>query len=181
MADQERRFIFLQNIKFWKTYRKISLVYYFNFFFPLSFCRIGKHKCIICGEAFYQKDMLKRHVLSFHNEVTSFRGRSITSKNSISKSQSQQQISSTKSSNKAGYKRTMECPNLLKYNSNVTLSPGTLMTVFKCPVEGCNKKSCTDIKSFKLHCMHIHQVNMLPLNTVSDEKKIWYILTISDT
>ena len=118
--------------------------------------------------------------MSFHNEVTSFRGRSIISKNSISKSQSQQQISSTKSSNKAGYKRTMECPNLLKYNSNVTLSPGTLMTVFKCPVEGCNKKSCTDIKSFKLHCMHIHQVNMLPLNTVSDEKK-WYILTISDS
>ena len=150
----------------------ISLVYYFNFFSTHSFCRIGKHKCIICGEAFYQKDMLKRHVLSFHNEVTSFRGRSIISKNSISKnSQSQQQISSIKSSNKAGYKRTMECPNLLKYNSNVTLSPGTLMTVFKCPVEGCNKKSCTDIKSFKLHCMHIHQVNMLPLNTVSDEKK----------
>ena len=74
----------------------------------------------------------------------------------------------------------MECPNLLKYNSNVTLSPGTLMTVFKCPVEGCNKKSCTDIKSFKLHCMHIHQVNMLPLNTVSDEKKL-YELTISGT
>ena len=123
-------------------------------------CRIGKHKCIICEEAFYQKDMLKRHVLSFHNEVTSFRGRGI-------KTHSQ---SSTKSSNKAGYKRTMECPNLLKYNSNVTLSPGTLMTVFKCPVEGCNKKSCTDIKSFKLHCMHIHQVNMLPL-ILSDEKK----------
>ena len=116
--------------------------------------------------------MLKRHVLSFHNEVTSFRGRSIISKNSISKSQSQQQISSTKSSNKAGYKRTMECPNLLKYNSNVTLSPGTLMTVFKCPVEGCNKKSCTDIKSFKLHCMHIHQVNMLPLSVWWDKK--WY-------
>ena len=126
--------------------------------------RTGKHKCHLCKEAFFQKDMLKRHVLSFHNEVTSFRGRSIISKNSISKSQSQQQISSTKSSNKAGYKRTMECPNLLKYNSNVTLSPGTLMTVFKCPVEGCNKKSCTDIKSFKLHCMHIHQVNMLPLS-----------------
>ena len=118
--------------------------------------------------------MLKRHVLSFHNEVTSFRGRSIISKNSISKSQSQQQISSTKSSNKAGYKRTMECPNLLKYNSNVTLSPGTLMTVFKCPVEGCNKKSCTDIKSFKLHCMHIHQVNMLPLYTMSDKKNDIY-------
>ena len=63
----------------------ISLVYYFNFFSTNSFCRIGKHKCIICGEAFYQKDMLKRHVLSFHNEVTSFRGRSIISKNSISK------------------------------------------------------------------------------------------------
>ena len=113
---------------------------FFNLFF-----RSGKHKCHICQEAFYQKDMLKRHVLSLHNEVTSFRGRGKTS-----------QI--PKSSNKAGYKRTMDCPNPLKYNPNVTLTPGTLMTVFKCPIDSCGKKSCTDIKSFKLHCMHIHQV-----------------------
>jgi hypothetical protein len=38
-------------------------------------CRTGKHRCHICQEAFYQKDMLKRHVLSLHDEVTSFRGR----------------------------------------------------------------------------------------------------------
>ena len=37
--------------------------------------RSGKHKCHICNEAFYQKDMLKRHVLSLHDEVTSFRAR----------------------------------------------------------------------------------------------------------
>ena len=37
--------------------------------------RSGKHKCHICKEAFFQKDMLKKHVLSFHNEVSSFRSR----------------------------------------------------------------------------------------------------------
>ena len=102
--------------------------------------------------------MLKRHVLSLHNEVTSFRGRGKTS-----------QI--PKSSNKAGYKRTMDCPNPLKYNPNVTLTPGTLMTVFKCPIDSCGKKSCTDIKSFKLHCMHIHQV----LYCVSPKHAIFFV------
>ena len=37
--------------------------------------RTGKHKCHLCKEAFFQKDMLKRHVLSTHNEVSSFRSR----------------------------------------------------------------------------------------------------------
>ena len=35
--------------------------------------RPGKHKCNICQEAFYQRDMLKRHVLSTHNEVSDFK------------------------------------------------------------------------------------------------------------
>ena len=116
--------------------------------------RSGKHKCHVCHEAFYQKDMLKRHVLSLHNEVSSFRG----SRGSKQPLTSEAKLSGS-SSSKAGYKRTMESPNALKYNSNLTLSPGTLMTVFKCPIESCGKKSCTDIKSFKLHCMHIHRVS----------------------
>ena len=37
--------------------------------------RTGKHKCNICQEAFYQRDMLKRHVLSTHNEVSVFKAK----------------------------------------------------------------------------------------------------------
>ena len=51
-----------------------------------------------------------------------------------------------------------------RYDSDVQLTPGTLMTIYKCPVEACKKRSCTDIKSFKLHCLHIHKnKEILPL------------------
>lgn len=33
------------------------------------------------------------------------------------------------------------------------------MTVYKCPIDDCKKGSCTDMKSFKLHALHIHQVD----------------------
>lgn len=122
--------------------------------------RSGKHRCHICQEAFYQKDMLKRHVLSFHDEVSSFRGRG-------------------KGKNKGGhaggnYKRSPFLQNLqLKYNPELTLAPGTLMRIYKCPVESCSKKSCTDMKSFKLHCMHIHQdKSMLPIIENAEAKYI---------
>ena len=76
-------------------------------------------------------------------------------------------------SNRAGYKRTMDCPNTLKYDANLTLKPGTMMTVFQCPVEGCGKNSCTDIKSFKLHCLHVHQDRELaPIVTQSEARFI---------
>ena len=76
--------------------------------------------------------MLKRHVLSTHNEVSSFRTRG----KQPSKSR---RHCHTATSLKAGYKRTMDCPNPLKYNPSMTLTPGTLMTVFKCPVDGCGE------------------------------------------
>lgn len=124
--------------------------------------RSGKHKCHICNEAFFQKDMLKRHVLSLHNEVTSFRSRG-----------KQPKIAKNLTNIKGGYKKTLDSPNLLKYNPNMILNPGTLMTVFKCPIESCGKASCTDLKSFKLHCMHIHQnKTLLPVVTQVEAKYI---------
>ena len=67
----------------------------------------------------------------------------------------------------------MDCPNTLKYNPSTILAPGTLMTVFKCPVSECGKNSCTDIKSFKLHCMHIHQdKDLCPIITQEEAKYI---------
>ena len=65
----------------------------------------------------------------------------------------------------------MDCPNTLKYNPTMTLTPGTLMTVFKCPVDGCGKNSCTDLKSFKLHCLHIHRDRDLTPIITQDEAK----------
>ena len=65
----------------------------------------------------------------------------------------------------------MDCPNTLKYNPTMTLTPGTLMTVFKCPVDGCGKNSCTDLKSFKLHCLHIHRDRDLAPIITQDEAK----------
>ena len=65
----------------------------------------------------------------------------------------------------------MDCPNTLKYNPTMILTPGTLMTVFKCPVDGCGKNSCTDLKSFKLHCLHIHRDRDLAPIITQDEAK----------
>ena len=110
--------------------------------------RAGKHKCQLCSEAFYQKDMLKRHVLSFHEDVsTFFRGKK------------------SKTQNK---KRPNLTPNLVKYDPNLTLAPGTLMTVYACST--C-KKHCTDIKSFKLHCLHVHSEKNLVPDIVQMEAK----------
>ena len=130
--------------------------------------RAGKHKCHLCKEAFFQRDMLKRHVLSFHNEVTSFRSRLKVPKSSNKLT--------TAAAPSGGYKRTLDNPNPLKYNPNVYLTPGTMMTVFKCPVLECGKNSCTDLKSFKLHCLHIHQSKeLLPIVTQEEAK---YICTV---
>jgi hypothetical protein len=72
----------------------------------------------------------------------------------------------------------MDEPIQLKYNPNMTLSPGTLMTVFKCPIENCGKKSCTDLKSFKLHCLHIHQnKGLVP---IIDQAEAKYICQVED-
>ena len=58
-----------------------------------------------------------------------------------------------------GYRRYPSLSDIkLQYNPDLKLAPGTMMTIYKCPVDSCNKRSCTDMKSFKLHCLHIHQV-----------------------
>ena len=117
--------------------------------------RAGKHKCHLCSEAFYQKDMLKRHVLSFHEEVSNFKSR-------------KRKKDSNEKSGKYGYKRAMTEPNIVKYDPNLCLAPGTLMTVYSC---GTCKKACTDIKSFKLHCLHVHQDKNLVPEVVEMEAK----------
>ena len=117
--------------------------------------RVGKHRCHICNEAFYQRDMLKKHVLSFHDEVASYsRGGGKRGKNR-----------GAMAANAYGYRKNPFLTGVpLKYNHELRLSPGTLMTVYKCPIEECKKSSCTDMKSFKLHALHIHQdKNILPI------------------
>lgn len=140
--------------------------------------RQGKHKCHLCSEAFYQKDMLKKHVLSFHDEVSTFRSRGgkkgAKGKNGI-KGESGVQDASTGGG--GGYRRYPSLSDIkLQYNPDLKLAPGTMMTIYKCPVDSCNKRSCTDMKSFKLHCLHIHQV----MNTLG--KKILYVeITCNDS
>ena len=123
--------------------------------------RQGKHKCHLCSEAFYQKDMLKKHVLSFHDEVTTFRARG-GKKGSKSKTGLKGDVGANDASGVGGgggYRRYPSLSDIkLQYNPNLKLAPGTMMTIYKCPVDSCNKRSCTDMKSFKLHCLHIHQV-----------------------
>ena len=41
---------------------------------------------------------------------------------------------------------------------DITLEPGTLMTVFHCPIETCPKKNYLDAKSVKTHCRRIHSM-----------------------
>ena len=41
---------------------------------------------------------------------------------------------------------------------DITLEPGTLMTVFHCPIESCPKKNYLDAKSVKTHCRRIHSM-----------------------
>ena len=41
---------------------------------------------------------------------------------------------------------------------DITLEPGTLMTVFHCPMESCAKKNYLDAKSVKTHCRRIHSM-----------------------
>ena len=70
-----------------------------------------------------------------------------------------------------------------RYDSDVQLTPGTLMTIYKCPVEACKKRSCTDIKSFKLHCLHIHKnKEILPLveevEARSSHQHIFFLLAV---
>ena len=134
--------------------------------------RKGKHRCHICGEAFYQKDMLKRHVLSLHEQVTSFRGRNRVLKRANNAGAAGK--SGDPTGNLSGgrrYRKLEEGPVVpLKYDPNMTLAPGTLMTVFKCPVETCGKNSCTDIKSFKLHAMHVHQKSLEPIIEEAEAK-----------
>jgi hypothetical protein len=35
---------------------------------------------------------------------------------------------------------------------DITLEPGTMMAVFHCPVDGCNKRNYLDSKSVRTHC-----------------------------
>jgi len=147
--------------------------------------RTGKHKCTICGEAFYQKDMLKKHVLSTHNQVTAFKSR--MSKKKKMQLQQLQQQNTAAAVTTAAHVTTTQLPSFattaapsapqqqqlpspdkseikLKYDPELRLAPGTMMTIYNCPVDGCNKRSCTDMKSFKLHCLHIHRSkDILPI------------------
>ena len=41
---------------------------------------------------------------------------------------------------------------------DITLEPGTLMTVFHCPVESCSKKNYLDAKSVRTHCRRFHSI-----------------------
>ena len=41
---------------------------------------------------------------------------------------------------------------------DITLEPGTLMTVFHCPIDSCPKKNYLDAKSVKTHCRRIHSM-----------------------
>ena len=99
--------------------------------------------------------MLKKHVLSYHDEVSSYvRGGGKRGKGR-----------GAMGANAFAYRKNPFLNNQpLKYNHELRLSPGTLMTVYKCPIDDCKKGSCTDMKSFKLHALHIHQdKNILPI------------------
>ena len=103
--------------------------------------------------------MLKKHVLSLHNEVSSFKSRMSKKKQKIV---SPTVAPLTVINNIQPAKKPEEIQ--LKYNRDLKLVPGTMMTIYKCPVDSCNKRSCTDMKSFKLHCLHIHQnMDILPM------------------
>ncbi len=117
--------------------------------------RVGKHRCHLCNEAFYQRDMLKKHVLSFHDEVSSY----------VKGGGKRGKGRGGMGGNAFAYRRNPFLNNApLKYNHELRLTPGTLMTVYKCPIDDCKKGSCTDMKSFKLHALHIHQdKNILPI------------------
>ena len=113
--------------------------------------RVGKQKCHLCNKTFYQKEMLKKHILSYHKEVSTFlhKGRKYR-----------------KNKNPLGNRRepSLKTAPPLEFNYKLRLIPGTLMTVYKCPIQDCKKDSCTDLKSFKLHALHIHkEKNILPI------------------
>ena len=42
---------------------------------------------------------------------------------------------------------------------DITLEPGTLMTVYHCTVPGCDKRNYLDAKSVKTHCRRFHSIN----------------------
>ena len=167
--------------------------------------RTGKHKCNICQEAFYQRDMLKRHVLSTHNEVSDFKvkGRRkpkpekpvVSATSHVDRTASDQQqenlnpadtktdevtlrfvllysdLFSVSFKNEVSFQ--IPCLICSRYDMNLKLEPGTKMTIYKCPVDMCKKRSCTDIKSFKLHCLHIHKnKEILPLVEEVEAKHI---------
>ena len=56
---------------------------------------------------------------------------------------------------------------------DITLEPGTLMTVFHCSVPGCDKRNYLDAKSVKTHCRRFHSMNEIdPISTQTEAQFI---------
>ena len=56
---------------------------------------------------------------------------------------------------------------------DITLEPGTLMTVFHCSVTGCDKRNYLDAKSVKTHCRRFHSMNEIdPISTQTEAQFI---------
>jgi len=56
---------------------------------------------------------------------------------------------------------------------DITLEPGTLMTVFHCSVPGCDKRNYLDAKSVKTHCRRFHSLNEIdPIPTQTEAQFI---------
>ena len=59
---------------------------------------------------------------------------------------------------------------------NITLEPGTLMTVFHCPVVDCPKRNYLDAKSVRTHCRRFH--SMIDFEGIPSQAEAQYICQV---
>ncbi len=68
--------------------------------------------------------------------------------------------------------------NDLVVDESIVLAPGTMMTVYHCPVAGCNKKNYLDSKSVRTHCRRLHSLASDDLDVPGHEVEAQYICHI---
>ena len=113
-----------------------------------------------CGKLYMEKKQYEIH-LRHHKTYVPSTGRYFKCSLCDSKFNSQANLDvhtiQVHMNNDEDDQNNQQCKNELIFD-DITLEPGTLMTVFHCPVESCNKKNYLDAKSVKTHCRRLHSM-----------------------
>ena len=138
---------------------------------PIAIQQEAKYICQVenCGKLFIEQKQFRIHQ-QHHKTYVPSAGRFFNCTQCEAKFTTQDNLEVHSIQFHSGGDDVTSCQNNLIFD-DITLAPGTIMTVYHCPVDNCPKRNYLDAKSVKTHCRRHHNMSSATLFEIVPMKR----------